>query len=248
MTQPTLTPTITDDNPLTAATVETVKSYVDSPEWVARMESWGEGYADLTRTAILKAISQGAGPRAVASKMRQYAENLPGSAAESLTRTLQLTAYRENSLAMEKINGEFIQYKIRLCALTNTSCLSCIALHGTRLEVGERVDDHYNGMCSEFYVVPGGGLPEFMQADSTPGNRQFVPFQTGEDWFASLSPERQAQQAAFQNSPAMLAAFNSGVPLSAFVGEHQDDVFGRMVVQQSLAGAIGEEAAKGFYK
>lgn len=559
------------------SSLDFARNYVDSAAWVARLDKWGAGYANLSRDAVLKAIQQGAGPRAVASQMRQYAEGIPASAAESLTRTLQLTSYREASLAMEKLNGDFIEYKIRIAELDGDTCLSCIALHGTRLEVGERVDDHmrgrcelpdnlisgpsisalvsrnYNGdivvihtasgkflpvtpnhpiltdrgwlpahllckggnvvgsvngegasfgtdpnknhvptraedisnslgmyrfgtmpitaqdfhgdgikgdvgivyanrflrngrntnvaqkfseidfvsgasrisfsalcdllgvfkrkrfsperilsgldiflsnfgrslfflepigvghassfdpgfsqpyldnlsrnfqglsdlifrfssdvprsnignrhgvisksglgyfdrlnisafgfvpeqplsleiikeslvrsfsdssgdadvfsreisldpildvgirsfsghvyslqsnngwyisngiishNCTEFYVVPGGGLPEFMQADSNPGNRNFVPFQTGPEWFASLSPERQAAQASFKNSPAKLAAFRSGVELQEFVGEHVDDVFGNQIIENSLAQAIGQAAAEEFY-
>jgi hypothetical protein len=229
------------------SSLDFARNYVDSAAWVSRLDKWGAGYAQLSRDSILKGIQNGMGPRAVASQMRQYAEGIPKSAAESLTRTLQLTSYREASLAMEKVNGDFIEYKIRWAELDSVTCLSCVALHGTRLEAGERVDDHYNGRCTELYVVPGGGLPEFMQADSTPGNRNFVQFQTGPEWFASLSPERQAAQASFKNSPAKLAAFRSGVELQEFVGEHVDDIFGRQVVESSLVQAVGQAAAEGFY-
>ena len=247
MTQPAAV--VTDDNPLTAATVAAASSYVESEAWAVRLERWAAGYAEQINAAILQAIGRGAGPLAVAAQVRQYAENVPVSAAATLTRTLQLTSYRDASVEMENINGGLIEYKIRIAAMDDRTCLSCIALHGTRLEVGERVDDHYNGRCTEFYVVQGGDRqPAFMQSDSQPGERNFVPYQSGEEWFAGLPPARQGQQAAMQNSPALLAAYNSGMPLSAFVGERHDDVFGRQVVQQSLIGALGEERAKEFYK
>ena len=103
--------------------------------------------------------------------------------------------------------------------------------------LGERVDDHYRGRCTEFYVVPGGPqLPDFMQADSTPGNRKFTKFQTGEDWFDSLPEARQKQQASFLESPGKFKAFQEGTPISAFVTEHVDDVFGRQVMENSLKG------------
>jgi hypothetical protein len=86
-----------------------------------------------------------------------------------------------------------------------------------------------------------------MQADSTPGNRKFVPFQTGEEWFASLSPERQQQQASFKATPAKYKAYLDGHPLSEFVGEHTDDVFGIMSIEKSLKEALGEEKASGYY-
>ena len=86
-----------------------------------------------------------------------------------------------------------------------------------------------------------------MQADSKPGQRNFVPFTTGEDWFNSLPPERQAQQASFLRSPAKLRAYRDGTPLSAFEAEHDDSVFGRQVVEASLKNAIGADKAAGYY-
>jgi len=217
------------------------EDFISSAAWISKMENWGAGYAQLTANVILEGIRNGVGPIASASQLRQYAQNIPVSAAETLTRTLQLTSYREASIAMEQMNGGFIIGKIRICALQPTSCLACIALHGTELAPGERVDDHYNGMCSEFYQVPGGDeFPPLMQADSTPGNRQFVPFQKGEEWFAGLSPERQAMQVSFASSPAKLAAYQDGVELREFITDHNDDVFGHQIVENSLKG-IGQE-------
>ena len=223
------------------------KDFVDSAEWLSKMEGWGSGYAELTRDAMINGISQGWGPKKAAAEMRRYAQNLPVSAAENLTRTLQLTSFREASAAMEVQNSEFIEGKIRIATIDSRTCLTCVSLHGTQMKLGERVDDHYRGRCSEFYQVLGGPrFPEMMQADSEPGKRNFVPYQDGNSWFNSLSPERQAQQASFLRSPAKLRAFKDGTPLSSFVGDHTDDVFGHQFVEKSLVGAIGE-AAKDFY-
>lgn len=227
--------------------LEIVTSFVNTPEWIAKMEGWGAGYAELTTETILNGIANGWGPDRIASKMRQLAQNLPLSAAENLTRTLQLTAYREASLGMELVNNEFLEYKIRIATLDLKTCLACINLHGTRLEIGERVDDHFRGRCTEFYVVAGGPrFPDVMQVDSVPGERNFETWQNGIDWFNSLSPERQMQQASFLSTPAKWRAFQSGVPLSVFVGEHIDPLFGVQVIENSLVAAIAEEAEQ-FY-
>ena len=228
----------------TIKTMDVVKNYVDSPEWIAKMDKWGTGYANLTRDTIIKYIQQGAGPKAVSSKLRQHAENIPKAAADSLMLTLQNTSYRDAFLAMEKINGGMIEYKIRIAKLDDRTCMSCIALHGTKLEPGERVDDHYRGRCSELYKIPGVELPTQMQADSEPGKRNFVPFQTGEEWFAGLSPERQAQQRSFIASPAKYRAYLDGVKLSEFVGDHEDNVFGNQKIEKSLVGVLDEDAKK----
>jgi len=219
--------------------------YVNSPAWVKRMEGWGAGYADIMRDNVLKGLAQGWSPNYTAAQIRQSAQSLPRSAAENVTRTLQLTSYRDASAAMEEMNGQFIEGKIRVAHLDDRTCLSCISLHGTPLKAGERVDDHFRGRCDVHYQILGGAkYPELMQADSTAGNRQFVPYQSGEDWFNSLSPERQAAQASFKASPAKLRAFRDGVPLSDFVGEYQDEVFGKMMVENSLIKALEGDAAQ----
>jgi hypothetical protein len=146
---------------------------------------------------------------------------------------------------MESINGEFIRGKVRIAKLDERTCLSCVALHGTVLQKGQRIDDHYRGRCTEFYQVYGGpDFPATMQADGTPGKRRFVPFQSGETWFNSLPENRQKRQVSFTNSPAKWKAYQDGNPLSAFVGEHQDDIFGRQVVESSLVRALGDNASR----
>lgn len=129
------------------------------------------------------------------------------------------------------------------------NCLSCIALHGTKLQPGQKVEDHYRGRCTEYYQVPGEPeFPEYMQVDSTPGNRKFEKFQKGEDWFANLSPERRAQQFSFIRSPGKLNAYNDGMPLSLFVGDHIDPVFGHQFIENTLTKAVGNDAEKYYVR
>ena len=219
--------------------------YVNSPAWIIRMENWGVGYADLTRETVLKGLEKGWSPKYTAEMIRMYAQQLPYSAAENITRTLQLTSYRDASAEMEKMNGHFIEGKIRVAHLDSRTCITCVSLHGTELAAGERVNDHFRGRCDVFYQVAGGAqFPDIMQSDSEPGKRNFVPYQNGEEWFNALPPERQAAQASFLRSPAKLRAFRDGVPLSDFVGEYHDEVFGDMVVEKSLIGALKGDAAQ----
>jgi hypothetical protein len=217
-----------------------VQSFVESEAWINRMEGWGTGYADLIGDSLKKGVQQGWSPIRIAREARRLAENLPVSASENITRTLQLHAYREATAAMERLNGQYIEKKVRIARLDDRTCAACIALHGTEMELGERVDDHYRGRCDSILIPVGGRLPETMQADSKPGERNFVPWQTGEEWFASLSPERQAQQASFQKSPAKLKAYKDGTRLSDFVGDHEDSVFGHQVIEKSLVNTVGD--------
>ena len=225
----------------TADASEIARRYTQTPSWVARMEGWGAGYADLARNAILQGVQNGWGPREIANVMRQHVTNIPQWAATNTTRTLQLTSYRDAVLALEIENRQFLLYKYRIEQLDNKTCAACIALHGTRMKIGERIEGHYNCRATEAYALPGREQPEFMVA-----NGQLVPFQSGEDWFAGQSAQRQAQQNFMTNTPAMLNAYRAGVPLSQFVGHHVDDVFGNQIVQRSLIDALGERA-KDFY-
>lgn len=215
--------------------------YTQTPAWISRMEGWGQGYADLARKTIVTGIQNGWGPRQVATTMRQQAQNIPQWAATNLTRTLQLTSYRDAVLALEIENSQFLLGKYRIEQLDNRTCAACVALHGTRLAIGERIEGHYNCRGTESYILPGREQPEFMVAD---GN--VVPFMTGEEWYRGLSPTRQQSQNFVARSPAMYNAYKAGVPLSQFVGHYHDDVFGDQIIQQSLIGALGE-SAKQFY-
>ena len=215
--------------------------YTRTTEWIARMEGWGQGYVDLARNAIVQGIQGGWGPRQVALTMRHHAQNIPLWAAENMTRTLQLTSYRDAVLALEIENSHLLLGKFRIARLDDKTCAACVALHGSRLEIGQRLEDHYRGRCTEAYSLPGREIPEQMVADG-----RVVEFQSGEEWFSSISSDRQAQQSFMSSTPAMLNAYRSGVPLSDFVGHHEDSVFGGQVIQQSLIQALGERATE-FY-
>ncbi len=207
-----------------------VRMYTQSQAWIDRMEGWGVGYADIIGKLAQKGVSEGWGPIRMAREIRQYAENIPIWASENITRTLQLHAYRDASAAMELINGKFIEKKVRIAALDRRTCPACLALHGTEIPLGQPVEDHYNGRCDAILIPVGGSMPESMQAFSKPGERNFVPWQNGEDWFAGLTDE---QQRAFLG-PGKFEVYKSGVPLSEFWHTHTDSVFGDMPVVKPL--------------
>ena len=39
------------------------RDFVNSSEWIAKMEGWGSGYAEITRSAMIDGISKGWGPK-----------------------------------------------------------------------------------------------------------------------------------------------------------------------------------------
>jgi len=225
---------------VTPAADEIASQYVRSSAWVKKMDSWAEGYVALAQDTLGVGIQKGWGPRYTAGYLSNILPGMPVHAAENITRTLQLTSYREASLAMEQANSNVLAGKLRVATLDSRTCIACISLHGTPLEIGERVDDHHRGRCTEYYQVKGGeAIPKFMQADSPRGGRVVVPFQTGPEWFAGLSPSRQKQQASFLASPGKLRAYQDGIALSDFTTSYNDPVFGRMIVEDSIIGALG---------
>jgi len=211
---------------LSDTALDVATGYVTSEAWQTRLAGWGDGYAGMLEDTILQGVAQRQNPRVIARAIRQYTEGMPTHASDNLMRTLQLTAYREAEVAQVMANPGLIVKKYRIATLDNTTCLTCVALHGKEMEVNERVDDHYNGRCSAVYQIEGQDPPAI---------------QSGDEWFASLSPERQAQQASFRRSPGKFNAYQDGVPLSAFVGEHQDPVFGHQVIEQSMTRALGTD-------
>jgi len=229
-------------------TLDYVENYVDSPAWIARMEGWGSGYSARVKDIVEQGIAGGWSPKYTAQAVSEYAQNIPYAAAENLTRTLQLTANRQSSLAMEKINGGMITKKLWISTIDDKTCLTCLSKHGTEIPLGETVNGHYRCRCSEYYVVPGGDeYPPFMQVDSTPGRRRFEKFTTGEEWFAAQSPERQAMQASFLKSPAKFRAYQDGLSLSSFNGKHLDSVFGEQNIELSLKKVLGQTEAEKYY-
>jgi hypothetical protein len=106
------------------------------------------------------------------------------------------------------------------------NCPACIALHGTEMKVGEPVKDHFNGRCDAIYVPAGGEMPEFMQAMSKPGERNFVPFQDGTSWFDAQSDAYKKQVLG----PGRFELYQQGKFKldESFVNWHDNDVFGSM--------------------
>jgi hypothetical protein len=217
--------------------LEFVEKYVTSQAWIDRMEGWGKGYAELIGNTLKQGVSEGWSPIRIAREMRKYAENLPISASENITRTLQLTAYRDASAQMELLNGRYIEKKIRVAALDERTCPACIALHGTEIPLGASVEDHYNGRCDAILIPVGGSMPDTMQTFGEPGERNFVPFATGPEWFAGLPEDKQRQMLG----PGRFELYQNGTPLSEFWHTHTDSVFGDMPVVKPIKDIRGGE-------
>jgi len=206
--------------------------YSQSDAWAAALKKYGDDVVGIVNNQAIRGIASGWSPLRTARAVRQMTENMPGYQANSLMRTLQLTSYRDSTAIHQNANVDIISQVIRIAALDNRTCLSCIALHGKVIWNSERdggspvtrVDDHYNGRCTSVVQVVG---------------RRDLNIVSGVDWFNNLSEERQQQQASFAASPAKYEAFKKGeVTLTDFVHQHDDPTFGQMVNEASLTGAL----------
>lgn len=208
-----------------ADTLRSVLNYVQKPGFKAQLGN----YPDSVMT-IVKGLIQGRNPVAIAAELRKSAPSLAAYKANSLMRTLQLTAYRDSTALSYLANADILEpYAIRISALQiGRTCLACVALHGTKIPLGQRVDDHENGLCTSIPVIRG----------------RAANVQDGVSWFGGLTPDQQRKMAG----PSAYEAITRGdATLPDFVGKRVDPIFGPMVYEQSLKGLFGP-AAQDYYK
>lgn len=199
------------------AAVNALVGYVDSEAWADALKQYSDDVLEVVANQAILGIVNGQNPIATARAIRDAVEKYSLSAAENLMRTVQLTSYRTASAAQSAANADIITRRIRVAVLDDRTCLSCIALHGSELRPGERVDDHHRGRCTALDEVVG--FP--------------ITIQSGEDWFNGLPEDRQLGIAG----PGKLEVLRSGrATLRDFVHEYEDPVFGRMLREGSLKG------------
>lgn len=210
--------------------IERVIAYTARPAWDALLTTYVSNGRDAIRNAMIRGIVAGQNPVTTARQVRELAQSLPTYRANAILRTLQLTSYRDAAAMYQVANADILEpYQIRIATLDSRTCMACIALHGTHVPLGERIDDHWNGRCVGVPVVKG----------RTPPN-----IQTGAAWFEGLSEARQREQ---MGAGAFEAWKAGAVTLPDFVHRHHDDVFGAMVREASLVGMLGD-AARQYYQ
>ncbi len=208
--------------------VASVVNITSRPEWTAALGDYQRSVVNVANDQILRGIVNGLGPLQIARDLRRTVEGLPAAQANTTLRTLQLTAYREAASVHQLANSDILEEQIRIATLDDRTCLACIALHGSRLPVGARINDHHNGRCVGVPVVKG--RPRTVQ--------------TGDQWLRAQPEERQQRimgQAAFN-------AWSAGaVDLRQFARSYDDPVYGPMVGEASLKSILGSQRARSFY-
>lgn len=203
-------------------------NYAQSPAWNKSLDQYGSGVAQKIYNIALSGVVDGQNPREIARTVTQSITTISRAEAEKLIRTLQLASYRQASAANYAANEDKIDYLIRIEALDDRCCLSCIALHGTRLEVGESVDEHWNGRGTAIPVIKG------FDRD--------IP--SGEDWFNGLDEDHQRE---IMGDAAFNAWSDDAVSLNDFIEHTTDPIFGSMIEEASLKGILGADEARKYY-
>lgn len=211
-----------------ADVVNQLVNYTNSKAWADQLDQYGPDVAQKVANVALLGVVDGQGPRQIASDVTAAVDAIPRSEAEQLMRTLQLTSYRQASTANYVANADIVDHCIRVEALDDRTCIPCIFLNGTELEVGETPDEHENGRAVAVPVVKG------FERD----------IQSGEDWLDGLGEDRQRKIMGDANYNAWSAG---EVQLGDFVQHRVDPLFGPMIREASLKGLLGDKA-KQYYK
>jgi len=172
--------------------------------------SWQAGLrATAASETIISSIGLGRGPRVLASELRKVL-GMTLTDALRTARTVQLTSYRESTRANYIANSNVVKGWIWHAKLDGLTCASCVAQHGTRHELSDRLDDHYNGRCAMIPVTITNPNPDI---------------QTGETWF---NEQDEATQRKILG-PGKYDALKAGkFEFSALSQQRPDAVYGTM--------------------
>jgi hypothetical protein len=204
-----------------------LRNYISRPEFAQMLRGFGAASVAQVRRAVTREFMRGTSPLRLALLLQRFARRMPEARAMTIARTLQLQTWRDATVLHYQANSDLVTHMIRVAALDGRTCLACIALHGTRLELGEALQDHYNGRCTAIGVT------------------RFTPraIETGEQWFRRQPPSFQRRS---MGGAAWRAWRAGAVVLDDFVEEVDDPLFGEMVREASLRGILGS-AARDYY-
>ena len=190
--------------------------YANKPAWDEQLKKMGVRTVESVRNAAIRGIVRGTAPTAVANEIIKAGASLSVHQARTLTRTLMLSSYRQAAALNQEENRSILVGQVRIAVLDGRTCMACVAQHGQRLAIGEVIKDHHNGRCTAVSLVKG--YP-----------RQIG---SGADWFGGLDENQQRQMMgakAFEDWKA------GKFDLQDMVTTYDDDVFGQMTRQASLA-------------
>lgn len=214
-------------NTPTPEAVTVATDYTRGSAWRESLDAYERDTTDRVRAVALSGMADGQQPDTIANSVRAAVVGLPVLNATTTLRTLELVTYRAASVVNRVSNADIVAYQIRIAVLDDVTCPSCWALHGTRLEIDEQVDDHPYGRCDSIPVIVG----------------REIEITTGEDMFDRLHED---QQLAVLGQSGLRAYQDGAVTLRDFVHRETDPVFGQMLSANSLKGILGQ-GARDYY-
>lgn len=175
---------------------------------------------DRVVQTIIDGVGSGFNPRRIAGQIQSA---FGGGLTDALrnTRTVQLYSYRDSARANYMASDGIVTGWVWYAELDADVCPVCAAQHGTIHELDEKLDGHYNCRCAALPYIEG----------------VTNEIELGTDWFDNL-PE--SQQAGLLGQTKYEAWKDGKFGLSDLVDHADNEVYGTMVRERSLAELIGE--------
>lgn len=172
--------------------------------------------------ALVQGVALGYNPVKIANQIFRAKLGVALTDALRMVRTAQIWSYREASRASMIANGDVVEGWIWYSALDQRVCLSCVALHGSIHTNQERLNDHYNGRCTQVPLVRGFGA--LLQEGE------------GQRWFEGLSESEQRKMMGNTRYEAWKAG---KFDFTRLTDEHDDPIYGPMKGERTLKDLLG---------
>ena len=221
-------PVVPESVRLAAGAIEQATALVQPQAALSTLlASLGPDAATAVGDALVSGIATGKNPRVIAREMRQA---LGGNLTRALTiaRTETLRAYREASRSVYRANADVVAGWVWTADLSNRTCASCWAQHGSVHPLDEIMATHPRCRCS---MVPKTRSWRELGFGDTP---EAVQIQEGPALFRRLAPD---QQEAILG-PAKYRAYRAKqITLPDVVAKRDSPVWGPSTSEAGLTAA-----------
>ena len=134
----------------------------------SRMWALSDEASEAMRRRLIQGVAAGRNPRDTARLMvADVQDTFDGGLARAqvIARTETIDAYRAGAKAQHEANSDVLRGWVWLANLSERTCPSCVAMHGTEHELDEPGPlDHQQGRCSRMPLVK----PELVPGAPTP--------------------------------------------------------------------------------
>jgi SPP1 gp7 family putative phage head morphogenesis protein len=228
-------PVVPESVRLAAGAIEQATALVQPQAALSTLlASLGPDAATAVGDALVSGLATGKNPRVIAREMRQA---LGGNLTRALTiaRTETLRAYREASRSVYRANADVVAGWVWTADLSNRTCASCWAQHGSVHPLEEIMATHPRCRCS---MVPKTRSWRDLGFGDTP---EAVQIEEGPALFRRLAPD---QQEAILG-PAKYRAYRAKqITLQDVVAKRDSPVWGPSTSEAGLTAAKDNAAAR----